>query len=98
MGPVTDVDRINAHGRESRLLLAHGVPGRARITATRDTGERVAGNVVLEVDLLVQLQGIDAYETTLRTPIAGADVAPYAPGCEYGVRVDPVDRTKLTFA
>jgi hypothetical protein len=98
MPVVTDAERINAHGRETRRLLVEGVAGRAVITGVRDTGERLAGNVVLDVDLLVTMDGVAPYATTLRTPIAGADVSPYAAGREYGVRVDPADRTNLTFA
>lgn len=93
----TEAERINARGREIRRLLAEGVAGRAQITGARDTGERVAGNVVVDVDLLVVLDGVAPYRTTLRIPIAGADLSPYAPGTEYGVRVDPADRTNLAF-
>jgi len=93
-----DTDRINAHGREIRRLLIEGVAGRAVITDARDTGERLAGNAVLDLDLLVTLDGVEPYSTTLRTPIAGSDVSPYAAGSEYSVRVDPADRTNLAFA
>jgi hypothetical protein len=93
-----DTDRINAHGREIRRLLVEGVAGRAVITAARDTGERLAGNLILDLDLLVIVDGLTPYETTLRTPIAGSDTAPYEAGIEYGVRVDPADRTNLAFA
>lgn len=93
-----DTDRINAHGREIRRLLVEGVAGRAVITGARDTGERLAGNVILDLDLLVTVDGLTPYTTTLRTPIAGSDTAPYEAGTEYGVRVDPADRTNLAFA
>lgn len=95
---IDDAARINAHGREIRRLLVEGVQGRAVITCARDTGERLAGNVVLDLDLVVTIDGLRPYETTLRTPIAGADVEPYAAGHVYGVRVDPADRTNLAFA
>lgn len=36
--------------------------------------------------------------TTLRMTIAGANTAAYLPGSQYAVKVDPVDRTNLTFA
>jgi hypothetical protein len=95
---VRDTDRINAHGREIRRLLIEGVSGRAVITAVRDTGERLVGNAVLDVDLLVTLDGVEPYSTTLHTLIAGSDITPYSMGSEYSVRVDPADRTNLAFA
>jgi hypothetical protein len=94
----SDAARINAYGREIRRLLVEGVAGKALITGARDTGERLAGNYVLDVDLLVTVEGVAPYLTTLRTPIHGDDTAPYEAGCEYGVRVDPADRTNLAFA
>ena len=93
-----DTDRINAHGREIRRLLVEGVSGRAVITAVRDTGERLVGNAVLDLDLLVTLEGMEPYATTLHTLIAGSDITPYTQGGEYSVRVDPADRTNLAFA
>jgi hypothetical protein len=93
-----DTDRINAHGREIRRLLIEGVSGRATITAVRDTGERLVGNAVLDVDLLVTVDGVEPYVTTLHTLIAGSDTSPYIEGREYSVRVDPADRTNLAFA
>ena len=89
--------RINAHGRESRRLLAEGVAGSARIVGARDTGERLAGNHVLDLELVVSLDGVAPYSTVLRVPIAGSDTAPYTVGREFTVRVDPADRTKLAF-
>jgi hypothetical protein len=92
-----EVHAINRRGQEVRRLLVEGVAGQAVIVAAHDTGERLAGNVVLELELEVTLPEVAPYRTTLRTPIAGDDVGPYRPGRRYGVRVDPVDRTNLAF-
>ncbi|MCW3041170.1 MAG: hypothetical protein JWM31_3075 [Solirubrobacterales bacterium] len=89
---------LNARGAEMRRLWAEGLPGRATITAVRDTGERLAGNTVVELELDVELEAGDPYPATLRIPIAGTDVTPYRPGSRYNVRVDPQDRGKLTFS
>ncbi len=89
---------VNAHGQEIRRLLAEGEPGRATIDASRDTGERMAGNAVVELELSVVLDRGEAYATTLRMPIARTDMTPYAPGTSYAVRVDRADRTRLTFS
>lgn len=90
--------RLNASGAEMRRLWAEGVAGSATITAMRDTGERLAGNAVLELGLEVTLEPHPPYPTTLRMPIGGSDLSPYRPGARYTVKVDPQDRHKLTFA
>lgn len=40
-----------------RRLWAEGISGTARITAVADTGERLAGNVVLRLELVVTHDG-----------------------------------------
>lgn len=89
---------VNAAGQEMRRLLAEGEPGRATIEASRDTGERLAGNAVVELDLAVVLDRGESYTTTLTMPIAGKDMTPYAPGKSYAVKVDRADRARLTFS
>lgn len=93
-----DAVLLNLAGAEMRRLWAEGLPGSATITAVRDTGRRLAGNSVLELDLLVTLDGGAPYRTTVRLPIGGTDLAPYAAGARYNVRVDPQDHGRLTFA
>jgi len=92
------VARVNAQGRDLRRLLAEGAPGRAVIRGWRDTGERLVGNHVLDIDLHVVLATGAEYDLTHRMTIARDDTAPYAVGTEYAVRVDPDDRENLTFA
>jgi hypothetical protein len=81
-----------------RRLWAEGISGTARMTAMADTGERLAGNVVLRLELVVTHDGADPYETTLQMPVGRDDVRPYAPGSRYAVKIDPQDRHGLTFA
>jgi hypothetical protein len=94
----SDVAETNAYGQEMRRLWAEGEDGRATIKSATDTGERMAGNTVLDLDLSVNLAAGDTYDTTLRMPIAGSDTGPYAPGTEYNVKVDRSDRSKLVFS
>lgn len=89
---------LNRLGAEMRRLWAEGLAGSATIEAVRDTGERLAGNAVVDVDLVVLVDGRAPYATTLRTPIGGTDVTPYRPGVRYNVKVDPQDPANLTFA
>jgi hypothetical protein len=89
---------LNATGAEMRRLWAEGIGGSAVITAVADTGGRLAGNVVVELGLLVTVDGQEPYATTLRMPIGGSDLSPYATGRRYAVKIDAQDRHKLTFA
>lgn len=89
---------LNATGAEMRRLWAEGTSGSAQITAMADTGQRLAGNTVLQLELVVTPDGSEPYATTLRMPIGGDDVSPYAAGRRYAVKIDPRDRHKLTFA
>jgi hypothetical protein len=89
---------LNAMGAEMRRLWAVGVAGRATITGVRDTQQRLAGNVVLDLDLLVRVGDRSPYATRLRVPIAGRDRAPYAPGAQYNVKVDPQDPHRVAFS
>lgn len=89
---------LNASGAEMRRLWAEGVAGSAVINAVADTGERLAGNVVVELGLSVTVDGREPYDTVVRMPIAGSDLTPYATGRRYAVKIDAEDRHKLTFA
>jgi hypothetical protein len=93
-----DAAKLNAGGQEMRRLWAEGIDGTAVIQSARDTGERLAGNTVLDLDLLVTTLGGEPYRTTLRMPIAGSDTSPYVPGKQYDVKVDAADRSKLVFS
>ncbi len=53
---------------------------------------------MLDLDPIVTIAGGEPYPTTLRMTIAGANTAAYLPGSQYAAKVDPVDRTNLTFA
>ncbi|WP_354698435.1 hypothetical protein DSM112329_04113 [Paraconexibacter sp. AEG42_29] len=89
---------LNARGAEMRRLWAEGIAGSATIHRVRDTGTRLAGNVVLDLELEVSVTGRERYTTTLSVPIGGTDTTPYAAGARYDVRVDPHDRDNLAFA
>jgi hypothetical protein len=92
-----DRDAMQAQGNEYRRLLAEGLTGNATIVSADDTGERLHGNSVLDLKLAITPDGGDAYTTDLRYIIAGGDMSGYAPGSSYPVRIDPADRSKVTF-
>ena len=96
--PVAGTTDAGVSGAEMQRLWTDGVPARATITGVRDTGERIAGNTLLDLDLSVTRDDAESYETTLRLAITGNDAASFSTGSEFNVRVDPKDQTKLAFA
>jgi hypothetical protein len=92
-----DRDAVQAQGDEYLRLAQVGLAGNAVITAASDTGDRAAGNTIAALELQVTPEGGDAYPVSLRYIIAGSDLAPYAPGTSYSVRIDPQDRENVTF-
>jgi hypothetical protein len=97
-GAAPGPDAAGLSGSEMQRLWSDGLPARATVTEVRDTGRRLAGNAVLDLDLAVTRDGVEPYETTMRLPVASAEASPFAAGAEYNVRVDPDDRTRLVFA
>ena len=92
-----DRDAVQAQGNEYRRLMQVGLPGRAVINASSDTGDRAAGNTIAALSLTVTPEGGEAYDTDLRYIVAGSDLGPYAPGSSYSVRIDPENRANVTF-
>jgi hypothetical protein len=92
-----DRDAVQAQGNEYRRLAQVGRAGNAVITASSDTGERAAGNTVAQLELDVTPEGGETYPVSLRYIIAGSDLAPYAPGKSYSVKIDPENRENVTF-
>ncbi len=95
---MADANAINAGGAEMRRLWAEGLDGTAILKGFTDTGERLAGNTVLDLQMVVTVAGGEPYEVTHRMTIAGADTSAYEAGSEYAVKVDPENRQNLTFA
>ena len=94
---LADRDAVQAQGNEYRRLAEVGLPGRAVITASSDSGDRAAGNTVALLELDVTPEGAQTYPVSLRYIIAGSDLGPYAPGSSYSVRIDPENRDNVTF-
>ncbi len=95
---MADANAINASGAEMRRLWAEGLDGTAILKGFTDTGEQLAGNTVLDLQMVVTIAGGEPYEVTHRMTIAGTDTSAYEAGSEYAVKVDPENRQNLTFA
>ena len=92
-----DVNAVNAQGQEYRRLAQVGRSGNAVITSATDSGERAAGNTVVQLELQVTPEGAETYPVSLRYIIAGQDLGPYAPGSSYSVKIDPENPQNVTF-
>jgi hypothetical protein len=95
---MADANAMNASGAEMRRLWAEGLDGTAILKGFTDTGEQLAGNKVLDLQMVVTIAGGEPYEGTHRMTIAGTDTSAYEAGSEYAVKVDPENRQNLTFA
>lgn len=95
---MADANAMNASGAEMRRLWAEGLDGTAILKGFTDTGEQLAGNKVLDLQMVVTIAGGEPYEVTHRMTIAGTDTSAYEAGSEYAVKVDPENRQNLTFA
>jgi hypothetical protein len=76
-------------------LAAHGIPGRAVITAIRDTGMTVNDNPRVSLTLEVTVGDKAPYTATHDQVISRIAVAGFQPGATVPVRVDPVDERSL---
>ncbi len=76
-------------------LAVHGLPGRAVITAIKDTGVSVNDNPRVELTLEVTVGDKAPYSATHAQVISRIAVAGFQPGATVPVRVDPVDERSL---
>ena len=76
-------------------LAVHGLPGRAVITAIKDTGMSVNDNPRVELTLEVTVGDKAPYTATHAQVISRIAVAGFQPGATVPVRVDPVDERSL---
>ena len=70
-------------------LADSGLPGTAMVTAVRDTGTRLNGMPMVDLDLLVTVADRAPYPVSLRCTVPLAGLPRLAPGQRVAVRVDP---------
>jgi len=70
-------------------LAATGDPGTAQVNLARDTGQMINMQPVIELSLLVFLQGQPPYPVTLRQVVPLAQMGRLTPGSRLVVKVDP---------
>lgn len=70
-------------------------PGNATVTAIQDTGTQINGSPVVELDLMVTVEGREPYPVKHRQVISPVVMANFQPGSTLTVRVDPADQSKI---
>ena len=72
-------------------LAESGEPATAQVNAARDTGTVANLQPVMEIDLLVFVEGQPPYPVTLRQIVPLAQVGRLVPGTRLPIKIDPAD-------
>jgi hypothetical protein len=89
------VKDLQADQAKAQYLMASGMPAQATIQGMRDTGMTVNEMPQIELDLLVQVPGREAYTVTHRQVMAHSVLGQLQPGATIPVHVDPQDQGSL---
>src|SRR5262249_26134440 len=91
-------EQLSALGRQqadAQRLMATGLIGQATVQAVRDTGMTINENPQVEFDLLVSVDGSEAYPVTHRQVVSRLVLSNFQPGAAIPVRVDPADPSRV---
>jgi hypothetical protein len=92
-----DQAKIQAQADEQNRILTIGSPAQVTITGKVDTGEKVAGNPVYQLDLSVKPESGDAYDAKSTQILPTVTLSSYADGSTLAARVDPADKNNIAF-
>ncbi|MDO8185678.1 hypothetical protein Q5424_23505 [Conexibacter sp. JD483] len=98
LGATPSDDQLAAFSRQqadAQRLMATGLIGQATVESLRDTGMTINDNPQIEFDLLVTVDGREAYPVTHRQAVSRLVLANFQPGASIPVRVDPADPTRV---
>lgn len=76
-------------------VAVSGEPGTAQVTLARDTGRTVNTQPVVELSLLVFLEGQPPYPVTLQQIVPLTAMGRLTPGSRLSVKVDPKERESI---
>jgi hypothetical protein len=85
-----------AGARNTVRVRSHGLLGKAKIVSATPTQVEVRGLHLLQIELLVELSGLEPYTASTRAAPAQPGVS-IEPGLEMPVRVDPKDEQRILF-
>lgn len=76
-------------------LAATGEPASAQVNVARDTGQLLNNQPIIEMNLLVFLEGQPPYPVTVRQIVPLAQMGRLTPGSRLAVKVDPKARETI---
>ena len=94
---VRQANDLIAQTDQWQRLMQVGVPGRAHIDASQDTGMTINEQAVADVAMTVTVAGRAPYQVHARLPVPRMLPGVFAPGQSIPVRVDPDDPHALMF-
>ena len=92
-----DQSKIQAQADEQNRILTIGSPAQVTIVSKTDSGTKVAGNPVYQLELSVTPESGDAYTASISQILPTVTLASYADGTTLAARVDPADKNKIAF-
>jgi hypothetical protein len=92
---MADAGRVMEQQAAAAALAANGKPGTAQVNTARDTGTMMNLQPVVEIDLLVFLQGQPPYPITVSQVVPVAQVGRLVPGARLTVKVDRAAPDKI---
>lgn len=92
-----DRDAMQAQADEQNRILTVGSPAQLTIVGKIDTGKKVAGNPVYQLELKVQPEKGDAYTVKQEQILPSTTISSYADGTTMAGRVDPADKNAVAF-
>lgn len=85
---------IRAHFRTERIV-AHGENATARVLSLRDTGTRVNGQPLTDIEVEVQPPGGAAFRSTAQAVVTAVNAPTVQPGRVLNVRFFPEDHSRV---
>jgi hypothetical protein len=76
-------------------LAAEGEPATAQVNTARDTGHLLNQQPIVEISLLVFVEGQPPYPVTVQQVVPLAQLGRLTPGSRLSVKVDPKERETL---
>ena len=85
-------ERATARARAGRMA-ANGFDASATVVESRPTGQEIAGEPVVELDITVAIDGLSPYPLSVRRTVPAASCVRLTPGTALPVKVDPNDKS-----